>query len=532
MRWPLPRHPAGTAARAAPAARRALRAGTDGALDVLHPLLMLVRGLARLTVLAFRWWARAPKDRRGPALFFAAVAVMAVGLLPWGPPLAAALLLGAAVWHGRDGARPPGRPGREEEEDARLQAVYEALVPCFALRDDPGPEPLYAHDGAWQRAFEEAEFTDEGRIARLLVHYPAHFPDSDPHYRLAVERRLAAKSGRDREYRFVWHEERNLLEMTVPEPLPQGIAAQRFVTGPGEIVLGFTDAEAVPRRIPVAAGGRALDVPPVVWRTGARSAQPHLLVVGAPGAGSTTLLRSVVLQALQHGEVLLVDGGGSGEFVSLAGREGVLAVETSPAGAVASLEWAVHETERRLSAASSARRAGRPVPDDARRPLWVVLDRPAALSHLARAEGRRDPQELLQVPLRHGRAAQVTVAVAEHSESVDGLSRVVHSCTRARVLLGSASPEEARTALGETAVPHPCPYAPPGRGFARLGAGAVLRLQVPAAPDPLDEAAAESEREAVRALLPPFSAAQAGAASRRVSIAKQGGGPEASSPAT
>ncbi|OEU92307.1 hypothetical protein DB35_05640 [Streptomyces abyssalis] len=486
-----------------------MRAGADGALDVLHPLIMLVRGLARLTMLVLRWWAKAPKDRRGPVLFLAAVGVMVVGLLPWGPAFAVAVVVGTAAWHGREGARPAGGPGCEDAENERLQAVYEALVPCFALRDDPGPEPLYAHDGAWERAFEEVEFTDDGRIGRLLVRYPAHFPDSDSAHRLAVERRLTTKSGRDREYRFAWHEERNLLEMTVPQPLPQGISAQRFVTGPGEIVLGFTDAEAVHRRMPVADGGRARDVPPVVWRTGARSAQPHLLVAGAPGAGSTTLLRSVVLQALQHGEVLVVDGGGSGEFASLAGREGVLAVETSPAGAVASLEWAVHETERRLSAASRARQAGRPVPEDVRRPLWVVLDRPATLSHLARAEGRRDPQELLQVPLRHGRAAQVTVAVAEHLENADGLARAVRSYTRARVLLGAASPEETWAVLGEATVSRPGPDAPPGRGFARLGAGAVLRLQVPAAPDPLDDAAGEAERQAVLALLPPFAAAHA-----------------------
>lgn len=536
VRWPLPRQPAGTGAATRPAVRpaqRALRAGTDGALDVLHPLVMLVRGLARLTVLAARWWARAPKDRRGPVLFLAAVGVMVVGLLPWGPAFAVVLLVGAAAWQGREGARQTGgASGCEEAENARLQAVYEALVPCFALRDDPAPEPLYAYDGAWQRAFEEVEFTDEGRIGRLLVRYPAHFPDSDSAHRLAVERRLGTKSGRDREYRFEWHEERNLLEMTVPQPLPQGIGTQRFVTGPGEVVLGFTDAEAVHRRIPVVDRGRARDVPPVVWRTGARSAHPHLLVAGAPGAGSTTLLRSVVLQALQHGEVLLVDGGGSGEFVSLAGREGVLAVETSAAGAVTSLEWAVHETERRLSAASRARQAGHPLPEDVRRPLWLVLDRPAALSHLAGAEGRRDPQELLQVPLRHGRAAQVTVAVAEHSECADGLSRAVRSYTRARVLLGSASPEETWAVLGEAAVSQPCPQAPPGRGFARLGAGPVLRLQVPEAPDPLDDAAGKAERQAVQALLPPFAAAQAGSGGRPVPPAQPGAKPGAPSQAT
>ena len=486
-----------------------VRAGANGALDVLHPLITLVRGLGRLVMLAVRWWARTPRDRRGPVMFLAGVLVLVVALLPWGPAFAVVLVVGAAAWQGRDGAGARAGSDPSEEENERLQAIYEALVPYFGLPDDPGPEPLFAHDASWERAFEEIEFTDDGRIGRLLLRYPAHFRDGDAAPRLAVERLLSAKSGRDREYRFVWDEERNQLEMTVPEPLPQGIHAQRFVTGPGEIVLGFTDAESVHRRVPVTDGGQARDVPPVIWRTGARSAESHLLVVGAPGAGSSTLLRSVVLQALQHGDVLVVDGSGSGEFACLAGRSGVLAVETSLVGAVASVEWAVHETERRLSAASRARQAGRGVPDDARRPLWVVLDRPAVLSHLARAEGRRDPQELLQVPLRHGRAANVTVAVAEHFECVDELGRAVRAYTRARVLLGAASPEETRTVLGQDAISPPGLFAQAGRGFARLAAGSVLRLQVPATPDPLDEAAGEAERQAVLGLLPQPASAQA-----------------------
>ncbi len=502
-RWPLPRPRRGPGPAMTGRAHSLVRSGTDGALDVLHPVITLVRGLGRLVVLAVRWWSRTPKERRGPVLFLLGVGVLVVALMPWGPAFAVVLVVGAAAWQGREGSGVGADPS--EEENARLQAVYEALVPLFVLQDDPNPQPLFAHDGSWERAFEEIEFTGDGRIGRLLLRYPAHFRDSDAKLRFLVERLLGAKSGRDREYRFVWDEEHNELEMTVPEPLPEGIRAQRFVTGPGEVVLGFTDADSVHRRVPVTDAGQARDVPPVVWRTGARATESHLLVVGAPGAGSTTLLRSVVLQALEHGDVLVVDGSGSAEYACLAGRAGVLAVETSLTGAVACAEWAVHETERRLSVASRARQAGNLVPDDARRPLWIVLDRPAALSHLARTEGRRDPQELLQVPLRHGRAANVTVVVAEHFECADELNRAVRSYCRARVVLGTASPEEAWSVLGVDAVSPPGPLTPPGRGFARLGAGPVLRLQVPATPDPLDDAANEGERRAVLRLLPPLA---------------------------
>jgi len=76
-------------------------------------------------------------------------------------------------------------------------------------------------------------------------------------------------------------------------------------------------------------------------------------------------------------------------------------------------------------------------------------------------------------------------------------------------VLGAASPEEAWLVLGEDTISPPGPLSPPGRGFARLGAAPVLRLQVPATPDPLDDAASETERQAVLRLLPQSGAAQA-----------------------
>ncbi|MEU1949171.1 hypothetical protein ABZ554_43635, partial [Streptomyces sp. NPDC020125] len=64
------------------------------------------------------------------------------------------------------------------------------------------------------------------------------------------------------------------------------------------------------------------------------------------------------------------------------------------------------------------------------------------------------------------------------------------------------SSEQVTAVLG--APPHttPTPEVPPGRGYARLGAGPVHRLQVPATPDPYDEAVSEAERQAVLRLLP------------------------------
>ncbi|MEV7974426.1 hypothetical protein [Streptomyces sp. NPDC086519] len=482
--------------------RELARTAADSATDVLHPLITVTRGLSRLASAGRRRWAQTPKDRRGPLLFLAASVVLVVALVPYGPLLAVITLMAASAWQGRD-RNPPPPTGPDESQTQRLQSLYEALVPYFSAAEDPAP--LYAHGGEWEKAFLSHEFDDAGRLGQLLLRYPPYFPDGEPEARARIEHLLTAKSGRGREYHFAWDEEGNRLTVTVLAPLPTDIAAQRFVTAPGETVLGFTDPSEVQRTLPLAYGDEQRDVPPVVWRTGARSTEPHLLVLGRPGSGVSTLVRSIALQALQHGDVLVVEGGGTGEYLCLAGRDGVLAVECALAGALASLEWAANETERRLIALNRARQAGHPPPDDCRRPLWILLDRPSAFVHLASTNGHQDPQALLQVPLRHGRAANVTVVVAEQLDSADALSEAVRQHTRARVVLGPALPDELTAALG--APPHTTPLAqvPPGRGYARLGHGPVLRLQVPATPDPYDDATSEVDREAVLALLPPRS---------------------------
>lgn len=473
------------------------RSAADGASDVFHPLITIGRGLRRLAVAARGRWAETPKEQRGPALFFIGACVLIVALVPYGPLLALIATMIAGAWAGRE--RVPVETGPSEAETERLRALYEALVPYLAVEGDPSP--LYAPGGDWAGAFPEYAF-DDGRLARLRLKYPPYFTDGEDQSRVRIEQVLYAKAGRGREYHFAWDELTNQLTVTALAALPTDIAAQRFVTSPGETVLGFTDADAVRRTLPVDGAAGTRDAPPVVWRTGQRSTEPHLLVMGPPGAGGTTLLRSIALQALQHGELLVVDGGGAGEFGCLAGRRGVRGVESGLAGALAALEWAAQETERRLVTANRARQAGRPVPEDVRRPLWILVDRPSALTHLASAEGRDDPQRWLQVPLRHGRAAQVTVVVAEQFENAELLGEAVRAHTKARVVLGSATAEEVRAVLG--APPHTTPTAsvPPGRGYVRLGTAEVLRLQVPATPDPLDEATGEALRQAVLALLP------------------------------
>ncbi|WP_432011930.1 hypothetical protein [Streptomyces cucumeris] len=526
----LPRLRLGSAPDSLLRGRDFARTAADSAADVLHPLIALTRGLRVMAASGRRMWGELPGERRGPALFLAACGVFVVFLLPYGPLVAGVCLIGAACWAGRErAAAAPDGPGPDGTE--RLRTLYEALVPYFSAAEDPSP--LYAHGGEWSDAFESYAFDEGGRLTKLHLRYPAYFTDGEPSSRARIEQLLHAKSGRGREYLFAWDEEANRLTLTVLPPLSTAICAQRFVTTPGETVLGFTDTSSVQRTLPVLEGGEGheggeggaadppgkgarqaggrdeaagepatRDVPPVVWRTGPRSTEPHLLALGQPGSGTTTLLRSIALQALHHGDVLVVDGSGTSEYACLAGRAGVLAVECGLAGTLATLEWAGHETERRLIAANRARQLGHPLPDDIQRPLWILLDRPSVLSHLAAADGRPDPQELLAVPLRHGRAANVRVVVADQLDTADGLTEAVRTHTRARVVLGPASFDQAAAVLG--APPHttPTPEMPAGRGYARLGTGPVHRLQVPATPDPYDDATSEAQRQAVLRLLP------------------------------
>ncbi|WAU80945.1 ATP-binding protein [Streptomyces sp. Qhu-G9] len=501
-RRPLPRILSTGSAQIA-RSRDLARTAADSATDVLHPLITISRGLRRLAAAGRRRWADTPKDRRGPLLFLVASVVLVVALIPYGPLLAVITLMAAAAWQGKD-RTPPGPTGPDEAQSKRLESLYEALVPYFSVPEDPAP--LYAHGGEWGKAFESYEFDDTGRVSHLSIRYPAYFTDGEADSRARIEQLLHAKSGRGREYRFAWDEEGNQLTVAVLPPLPTDVAAQRFVTAPGETLLGFTDPAGVQRTLPLTSGEERRDVPPVIWRTGARSTEPHLLAVGGPGSGTTTLLRSIALQALQHGDVLVVEGVGTGEFACLTGREGVLGVECGLAGALAGLEWAAHETERRLIAVNRARQAGQAPPEDTKRPLWLLLDRPTALGHLAAADGRRDPQDLLQLPLRHGRAAGVTVVVAEQFDALESLGDAVRGHTRARVVLGPASAGQLEAVLGSPPHTTPTPDVPPGRGYARLGAGPVHRLQVPATPDPYDEATSETHRRAVLGLLPGLTA--------------------------
>ncbi|MFD0401666.1 hypothetical protein ACFVHI_26700 [Kitasatospora sp. NPDC127121] len=479
--------------------REIARTAGDHASDMFAPLSVIGRGLRHHAGWAKDRWNATPKERRGPTLFISAAMLVGVYLLPHGLLFALIALMASSAWTGR-APKPAPAPPAPDVADIKLGALYAALTPYLCGPEDANP--LYHYEGHYKRAFGSWEFDDEGRLSRLELGYPAYFTDTEPSARARIEQVVQGKAGRAREYRFDWDEESNRLRIAALTPLPADIVAQRFVAAPGEIVLGFTDEDGTARTIPVFQGGAIAQQPPVVWRTGPRSAEPHLLALGVTGYGTSSLIRSIALQALPYGDLVVVDGAGTGEHACLVNRPGVHTVETSLHGALAALEWASQETERRLAALNAARHAGTAPPEDATRPLWLLLDHPTELSELAHAEGRPDPQDLLELPLRHGRAARVTVVIADDIEARGRITATVRSTTRARVLLGPAGPEEGHAVLGAPLDIVPAAHAPAGRGYARIGNSTPVRLQVPATVDPLDEEAPTQLRDAVIALLP------------------------------
>ncbi|MFJ6622882.1 hypothetical protein ACIQOW_35525 [Kitasatospora sp. NPDC091335] len=479
--------------------RAIARTAGDHASDMFTPLSVIGRGLRHHADWAKERWQATPKERRGPTLFLTAAMGIGVYLLPHGLLFALIALMASAAWTGRAPKAAPAPPA-PDVADVKLGALYAALTPYLCGPEDANP--LYHFEGGYRSAFSAWEFDGEGRLARLELSYPAYFTDTEPASRARIEQVVQGKAGRAREFRFDWDEESNRLRISALAPLPTDVVAQRFVAAPGEIVLGFTDEDGTARTIPVTQGGTTVQQPPVVWRTGPRSSEPHLLALGVTGYGTSSLLRSIALQALPYGDLVVVDGAGTGEHACLVNRPGVHTVETSLHGALAALEWAAGETERRLAALNAARHAGTAPPEDVTRPLWLLLDHPTELSELAQAEGRPDPQDLLELPLRHGRAARVTVVVADDVEAGDRITATVRATTRARVVLGPAGPDEGRAALGAALDIVPASHVPVGRGYARIGNGAPVRLQVPATVDPLDDEAPDRLRDAVIALLP------------------------------
>ena len=490
-------------------------------LDVCYPLIVLGRGTRRGAAWLVAWWKAAPKEKRRLQSVIVLVCLLGVGLLSYGPLLLILAYLAGAAWLGRD----TSRKGADPESPAhigRLQSVYNGLVPYLQNGDDP--DRHFTPGGGYRDAFTAWSFDEQDRLVRLRFDYSQYFKDGESDSRAKVERALEGKIGHSNEYLYAWDEEGNHLDVRILPPLPDGIGAQPWPVADIEFVLGVTDPDSAGRLIPVAVadpeadedtltplaaasdgvppGFRIAQLAPVIWRIGSPSANPHLLVTGGPSTGKSTAVRSLLGQALARGhQVAVMDTDQSAEYGALAGQANVLRITEQPADSLDLLDWFGLEIERRAEGVAHqepARRADpavdgsaskspvdaasdRPAPD-APAPLWLFVDDLPELCSAAGRLGRGDPQDALAALARKARFARVTVVITARTDQVAALRPALRNQLTSRIALGRVDPLTSTLLFGGTLELGGAQVMPPGRGYARIGAGPVIRLQTPYAP--------------------------------------------------
>ena len=459
-------------------------------LDVGHPVVVLVRGSKAMSRDARTWWTEAGGKNRemrdAVAVLFVGCAI-AAGFQPYGLLLLIVVWASAATWLGRD--RPD--PGKDTESDAhiaRLQSAYNGLVPY--LMDGHDPDERFKPGGGYRSGFTEWEFDEADRLVGLKLQYSPFFKDGESDSRSKVERALEGKIGQANEYLYDWDEEGNKLAVRILPPLATGIPAQAWKVAEIEYVLGFTDPTSTARLIPVQLTNDddpiTVELAPVVWRHGRFAAEPHLLVAGVLGSGKSNLLRSLAAQALGHGQLITaIDAERTGHFDELAGRDGVLRVESRAAASLDLLDWVAAESSRRAERLREAGAVDDTLATAVMKPLWVFVDELPSLAESAGRAGLSDPQDLLADLMRQGRTTGITVVLSCRAERISEMRATVRNQAHARVGLGQLPPGASTMLFGGTLEIGGPSVLPAGRGFARVGGGPVVRLQVPAAAGPL-----------------------------------------------
>ena len=462
------------------------------ALDIGHPVVVLMRGSRQMAADAKTYWTEAGghekhKEWRDLVVFVFAVCAVAAGFQPYGVLLLLAIWSAAATYLGRD--RPD--PGKDPETDAhiaRLQSAYNGLVPY--LMDTHDPDERFKPGGSYRSGFTEWEFDEADRLVALKLQYSPFFKDGEADARAKVERALEGKIGQSNEYLYDWDEEGNKLAVRILPPLPTGIPAQPWKVAEIEYVLGFTDPTSTARLIPVQLGAEpggdtpVVELAPVVWRHGRFAAEPHLLVAGVLGSGKSNLLRSLAAQALGHGHlVTAIDAEHTGHFDEFGGRDGVVRIESAAAGALDLLDWVAAESARRAERLRELGANDDTLIAELAKPLWLFVDELPALAEAAARAGLADPQDLLADLMRAGRTTGITVVLSCRAERVGELRATVRNQAHARVGLGQLPPAASTALFGGTLEIGGPSVLPPGRGFARVGGGPVVRLQVPIAVD-------------------------------------------------
>jgi hypothetical protein len=495
--------------------------------DICYPLIVLARGTRRGVGMMRGWWGGSSKEKRRLQVVVVVVCLVGVAVLRYGPVLLVLAFLAAAGWLGRDTSRKGADP-ETKQHIARLQAVYNGLVPY--LQDDDDPDKHFKPGGNYRDAFKAWEFDEQDRLVRLAFDYSEYFRDGEADSRAKVERALEGKIGHANEYLYAWDEEANRLEVRILPPLASDVAVQPWPVAEIEFVLGFTDPDSAGRTIPVLvpdpddtedtltpeataarggvpAGFVVAQLAPVIWRIGAPDRTAHLLLTGGPMSGKSTAVRALLGQALERGHrIAVVDTDRTADYRALAGRPGVVRVAEDPAESLDLLEWVGKEAERRAAHGGASGPLALPAPvapsegptpapqgvseaaEDGgerqpERPLWLFVDDLPELCAVARELGHPDPQDALAALAGRSRSGDLVLVVTARSEQLATLRAPLLGQLGSRIALGRVDPATSTLLFGGTLELGGSGMMPPGRGYARLGpTGPVIRLQSPYAP--------------------------------------------------
>lgn len=312
----------------------------------------------------------------------------------------------------------------------------------------------------------------------------------------------------------------------VTDPGSAGRLIPVVVPDPDAAESTLTPETARPEGLPP--GFRVAQLAPAVWRIGTPNAYPHLLLAGGPASGKSTAVRSLLGQALARGHrIAVIDTDQSAEYGALIGRPNVLRITEEPADALDLLAWFDLEVERRAELGSAGETFEKPLEDsaasgthggaeppssnltvvggagpaDAQRrtgpqprtrpqssskspepPLWLFVDDLPELCAAAGRLGRPDPQDTLAALARKARFAAVTLVVTTRLDQVAALRPALRNQLSSRIALGKVDGATSTLLFGGTLELGGAQLMPPGRGYVRIGAGPVIRLQAPYAP--------------------------------------------------
>lgn len=364
-------------------------------------------------------------------------------------------LIGAALTVALVGAAAARWRTAAAERD-QLADTHHAMSRALAgtLTDVPG-SPWEIGSTAAPVAITATDPDDPGRPATIEIPLPAAW-QSEKALKLDAEVRARLRAWG--EWAVIIDPSTRRVEARAVDPLPERITWD-----------GTADLSAIRigvGRVPPAATEWDPDAPvgaiePAIWRP---ELAPHLLVVGATGAGKSVAARVLVGQWTRGrdvldrpGRVTLLDPK-QVEFTIFRGRTGVDPIALDEADMDEALTEAVADMRARMGllARHGRQHVDELPPDDRPERRLVVVDEAAelldtdALDEEEREQRRRIRRHLIALT-RLGRAAAMHVVILAQRPDAEILTGRLRHNLQARALFGPSEPAAVRMTFGESA---------------------------------------------------------------------------------